>query len=85
MRRRRLVKESGCLTCHAVDKKKIGPAFKDVAKKYKGKADARRQCDQADHHEADGRDASGEKVPHKSLKNTDAAAVNNVVQWILSL
>lgn len=35
-----LAKSSGCLTCHAVDTKKVGPAFKDVAAKYKGKADA---------------------------------------------
>src|ERR1700730_12213575 len=35
-----LAKSSGCLNCHAVDTKKIGPAFKDVAAKYKGKSDA---------------------------------------------
>ena len=35
-----LAKSSGCLNCHAVDTKKIGPAFKEVAAKYKGKADA---------------------------------------------
>jgi len=35
-----LAKSSGCLNCHAVDTKKIGPAFKDVSAKYKGKADA---------------------------------------------
>lgn len=31
-----VVKAKGCLTCHAVDQKKIGPAYKDVAAKYKG-------------------------------------------------
>ncbi len=35
-----LAKSSGCLNCHDVNTKKIGPAFKDVAAKYKGKADA---------------------------------------------
>jgi cytochrome c len=35
-----LAKSSGCLNCHAVDAKKVGPSFKDVAAKYKGKADA---------------------------------------------
>ena len=35
-----LAKSSGCLNCHAVDTKKVGPAFKDVAAKYKGQADA---------------------------------------------
>jgi cytochrome c len=35
-----LAKSAGCLNCHAVDTKKMGPSFKDVAAKYKGKADA---------------------------------------------
>jgi cytochrome c len=35
-----LAKKSGCLGCHDVAKKKAGPAFKDVAAKYKGQADA---------------------------------------------
>ena len=28
--------KGGCLACHAKDKKLIGPAFKDIAAKYKG-------------------------------------------------
>jgi len=35
-----LAQKSGCMNCHAVDTKKMGPAFKDIAAKYKGKADA---------------------------------------------
>jgi len=35
-----LAKSSGCLTCHDVSAKKMGPSFKEVAAKYKGKADA---------------------------------------------
>jgi len=35
-----LAKSSGCLTCHDVSAKKMGPAFKEIAAKYKGKADA---------------------------------------------
>ncbi len=31
-----LAKKSGCLACHGVDKKVLGPGFKDVAAKYKG-------------------------------------------------
>jgi len=31
-----LAKKSGCLACHGVDKKIVGPAWKDVAAKYKG-------------------------------------------------
>ena len=35
-----LAKKHGCLACHAVDKKVIGPAYKEVAAKYKGDASA---------------------------------------------
>ena len=31
-----LAKAKNCLSCHAVDKKLVGPAYKDVAAKYKG-------------------------------------------------
>ena len=31
-----LAKAKNCLACHAVDKKLVGPAFKDIAMKYKG-------------------------------------------------
>ena len=35
-----VVKAKGCMNCHEVDKKKVGPAYKDVAAKYKGDAKA---------------------------------------------
>ena len=31
-----LAKKSGCMACHSIDKKIVGPAWKDVAAKYKG-------------------------------------------------
>ena len=34
-----VIKAKGCLNCHDVEKKKVGPAFKDVAAKKAGKAD----------------------------------------------
>ena len=36
-----LAKKSGCLACHSVDKKIVGPAWKDVGIKYKGDAGAK--------------------------------------------
>lgn len=36
-----LAKASGCLACHNVEKKIVGPAWKDVAAKYKGDAAVR--------------------------------------------
>jgi cytochrome c len=35
-----VLKSKGCLNCHEMDKKKVGPAYKDVAAKYKGQKDA---------------------------------------------
>ena len=35
-----LLKKHNCVACHATDKKVVGPAYKDVAKKYKGQKDA---------------------------------------------
>jgi cytochrome c len=31
-----LAQKSGCLACHAMDKKLVGPSYKDIAAKYKG-------------------------------------------------
>ena len=31
-----LLKKNGCTACHAIDKKVVGPAYMDVAKKYSG-------------------------------------------------
>jgi cytochrome c len=34
-----LLKKHNCIACHQVDKKGVGPAYRDVAKKYKGQKD----------------------------------------------
>jgi len=35
-----LAKKNGCAACHSIDKKMVGPAWMDVANKYKGDAGA---------------------------------------------
>ncbi len=35
-----LAQKNACMACHSVDKKVVGPAFKDINKKYKANADA---------------------------------------------
>jgi cytochrome c len=35
-----LLKDKACLACHTLDKKLVGPAYKDVAAKYKARKDA---------------------------------------------
>jgi|SRR5215208_1214252 len=78
------LKKSDCMKCHAVDKKKDGPSFKETAKKYKGKADAE---DKVTKHITTSPtiEIDGKKEEHKALKTKDAAEIKNVVQWILSL
>jgi cytochrome c len=36
----KLATEKNCMACHAVDKKMVGPSYKDVAAKYAGQKDA---------------------------------------------
>ena len=36
-----LAKSKNCTTCHGIDKKIVGPAYKEVSKKYAGQADAK--------------------------------------------
>lgn len=35
-----LLKKSGCMSCHSIDKKNVGPSYNDVSAKYKGDAGA---------------------------------------------
>jgi cytochrome c len=78
-----LMKNSGCFKCHAVDKKKIGPAFKDVAKKYKGKADGEDKVTKQITLKPTVV-VEGDKMEHKAIASKDPAEIKNVVQWILS-
>jgi len=78
-----LLKKSDCFKCHAIDKKKDGPSYKEVARKYAGKAEAE---DKLVKHvtlkpmvEIDGK-----KEEHKAIKSSDPAEIRNAVQWILT-
>ncbi|MEJ8835889.1 c-type cytochrome [Ramlibacter sp. AN1133] len=79
-----LMRKSDCFKCHAVDKKKDGPPFKEVAKKYKGKAEAE---DKLVKHITTSPtvEIDGKKEEHRAIKTKDAGEIKNVVQWILSL
>jgi cytochrome c len=68
-----LAKSSGCLNCHAIDTKKVGPAFKDVAAKYKGKADAEATLV--------AKVTGGKEHPAVKASGDD---VKSLVKWVLS-
>ena len=68
-----LAKKSGCMTCHDVNAKKVGPSFKDIAKKNKGNADA----------EAKIVKELGEGKKHPPVKASEEDR-KTLVKWVLS-
>ena len=68
-----LAKSAGCTNCHAVDTKKVGPAFKEVAAKYKGKADAEKTLT--------AKLSKGEGHPPVKASPAD---ITSLVKWVLS-
>ena len=82
-----LAKRNDCFKCHAIDKEKDGPAYKKVAEKYKGKANAEARLIE---HITTGEKAKfpdGHEEEHKIIKTSppkDMEQVKNLVQWILA-
>lgn len=68
-----LAKSGGCMTCHDVATKKMGPSFKDISSKYKGKADAQKNLV--------AKLSAGKDHPEVKLKGDDLAGT---VKWVLS-
>ena len=78
-----LARKSGCFKCHAIEKKKDGPPYKEIAGKWKGKADAEQKL--TTHvTTAPKVKVDGKEEEHEQLKSKDPAEVKNVVLWILS-
>ena len=78
-----LLKKSDCGKCHAVDKKKDGPSFKETAAKLKGKAGAE---DELYKHLTTGPKIKidGKEEEHKKVSSTNEAEVRNLVRYILT-
>lgn len=78
-----LAKQNKCSKCHAVDKKKDGPPYKETAAKYKGKADAEQKL--YTHLTTSPKvKVDGKEEEHKAIKAKNEAEVRNLVRWILS-
>jgi len=75
-----LAKAKGCMNCHKIDAKLVGPAYKDVAAKYK--ADKTAPAKLAAKVKAGGKGAWGE-VPMPPNNVTDDEA-KKLVAWVLS-
>lgn len=82
---RGLARQSDCFKCHSVDKKKDGPAWRDVALKYRDKPDAESKLT---YHITSGETvkfADGHTEDHTIVKSNDPKEIKNLVDWILSL
>ena len=76
-----LANKSGCLACHAVDKKIVGPAYRDVAEKYRGDKGAEAKL--VDKVKKGGMGVWGQvPMPPNNVSDADA---HSLVKWILSL
>ena len=76
-----MAKSKGCLACHAVDKKILGPSYKDVAAKYAGQKDAAAKL--ADKVLKGGSGVWGQ-VPMPANAQVSADEAKTLVAWILA-
>ena len=77
-----LAQKNGCLACHAVDHKVVGPAYKDVAKKYAGNKAAEAKL--VAKVKAGGSGVWG-PVPMPPNSQVSDADIKTLVKWVLSL
>ena len=76
-----LANKSGCLACHAVDKKIVGPAYRDVAEKYRGDKGAEAKL--VDKVKKGSVGVWGPiAMPPNNVSDADA---HSLVKWVLSL
>jgi cytochrome c len=79
-----IVKKARCVACHAIDKKLVGPAYKDVGAKYRGDAGAPAKL--FDKVRAGGSGVWGEipMMPNGADKISDDD-LKAAIKWILTL
>jgi cytochrome c len=80
-----LARQNNCFKCHAIDKKKEGPAWKEVAAKLKTDKDAEAKLTK---HLTTGpkvKFEDGHEEDHPVIKSKSPDDTKNLVQWILSL
>jgi cytochrome c len=77
-----LAKKYNCLACHSVDKKVVGPGYKEVAAKYRGDKSAEAKL--VDKVKKGGSGVWGQ-IPMPPNSSVPDADVKTLVHWILSL
>lgn len=76
-----LAKSKNCLACHAVDKKLVGPAYKDVAAKYAGQAGA---ADMLAEKILKGGKGTWGPVPMPANPQVKPEEAKTLAEWVLS-
>jgi cytochrome c len=77
----KLAQEKGCLACHQVDKKVVGPSYKEVAAKYRTEKDAMAKLVKKVREGGQGVWGPVPMPPNPSVSEKDAAVL---VKWVLS-
>lgn len=77
-----LASKKNCMACHAVDKKLVGPSYKDVAAKYAGQKDA---VDTLAQKIIKGGSGVWGAVPMPANAQVNDAEAKELVRWILTL
>lgn len=77
-----LATKSGCTACHGVDKKILGPAFKDVAAKYKGDAGA--EAKMIEKVKKGGSGVWGPMPMPANSPNLPDDTIKTLVKWVLA-
>jgi len=77
-----LAQQKNCMACHTVDKKLVGPAYKEVAQKYAGQKDA---VDKLTQKVMKGGSGVWGAVPMPANPQVTEAEAKTLVTWVLSL
>ena len=77
-----LAKDSGCLTCHSLTEKIVGPAYASVAEKYKADADAPAALAQSIQYGSKGKWGRIPMPPHASLNPED---IKTLATWVMTV
>ncbi|MEW6119062.1 MAG: c-type cytochrome [Pseudomonadota bacterium] len=77
-----LAQKNACMSCHGVDKKIVGPAFKDVAKKYAGDSAAAADLLAKVKKGSKGVWGAVPMPPNPQLKDEDG---KKIIAWVLGL
>lgn len=77
-----LAQKNACLACHSVDKKMVGPAYKDVAKKYKGDKTAEAKLIEKVKKGGTGVWGQIPMPPNATVKDED---IKTLVKWVLAM